>query len=144
VLDRSEVASLFDQIGAERLREIIADFYERLFADVMIGFLFTGKDKQHLIDREWEFTAGLLGGDVPYTGRPLRAAHASSPILGGHFHRRLQILRETLDHHAVPDAVRDVWLRHTLALRPQVTRDAGSNCDHELASRDGAGAKPPR
>mgnify|MGYP001592958013 CR=1 FL=1 len=90
------VGSLFDQIGADGLRRVIADFYDRLFADVMIGFLFAGKDKQRLIDREYEFTAHFLGADVAYTGRPLRQAHARSPILGGHFERRLQILRNTL------------------------------------------------
>jgi truncated hemoglobin YjbI len=39
--------SLFDQVGAARLRAMVADFYERVFADVMIGFLFVGKDRAH-------------------------------------------------------------------------------------------------
>jgi hemoglobin len=128
----SEGERLFDRIGGERLREVIADFYTRLFHDPMIGFLFAGKDRKRLIDKEWEFTAGLLGADVAYTGRPIRAAHARSPILGGHFERRLQILRETLEAHEVDAAVRERWLAHTEALRDQVTRDRGSECDHDL------------
>lgn len=123
---------LFDRIGGERLREVLADFYTRLFHDPMIGFLFAGKDRKRLIDKEWEFTAGLLGADVAYTGRPIRDAHARSPILGGHFERRLQILRETLEAHEVDEAVRERWLGHTAALRSQVTRDRGSECDHDL------------
>jgi len=122
-------AALFDQIGGDLLRAVISDFYERVFRDVMIGFMFAGKNKQHLIDREWEFAANFLGAPgVTYTGRPLRAAHAQHTIFGGHFERRLQILRETMaDHHVAP-AVRDAWIEHTNALRAQITRDQGSEC----------------
>jgi hemoglobin len=138
---------LFAKIGHAKLRTVITDFYARIFGDLMIGFLFEGKSRQHLIDREYEFTANLLGGDVKYTGRPMREAHAKSPIFGGHFERRLQILRETLRDHAVdPDVqevwidhmtlrdhavdpdVQEVWIDHTLALRPQITTDKGSEC----------------
>ncbi len=119
---------LYATIGAEKLRAVITDFYSRIFGDVMIGFLFEGKDRQHLIDREYEFTAGFLGGDVKYTGRAMRVAHAKSPIFGGHFERRLQILRETLRDNAVDPEVQQAWIDHTLALRPQITSDKGSEC----------------
>jgi hemoglobin len=98
-------AALFDKIGGPALRAVIADFYDRVVRDVMIGFMFQGKDKQHLIDREWELAAALLGAPgVTYTGRPMRTAHAQHTIFGGHFERRLQILRETLRDHAVDPA----------------------------------------
>ena len=119
---------LFAKIGPDKLRAVIADFYDRIFADVMIGFLFQGKSKQTLIDREYEFTANLLGADVKYTGRPMRVAHAQSPIFGGHFERRLQILRETMRDHAVDAEVQQVWLDHSYALRDQITSDKGSEC----------------
>ncbi len=122
--------NVFDRIGGETLRKVISDFYDRVLDDVMIGFLFAGKDKQRLIDKEWEFTARLLGADVAYTGRPIRAAHAKSPILGGHFARRLQILKETLAAHAVDPEVVRVWIDHTNALRHLVTTDAGTECNH--------------
>lgn len=120
--------ALFAKIGEAKLREVISDFYSRVFGDVMIGFMFEGKNRQHLIDREYEFTASFLGGDVKYTGRPMRTAHARTPIFGGHFERRLQILRETLHDNAVDPDVQQVWIDHTLALRPQITADKGSEC----------------
>ncbi len=119
---------LFARIGEAALREVITDFYRRLFGDVMIGFMFQGKNRQHLIDREYEFTANLLGGDVKYTGRSMRTAHAQTPIFGGHFERRLQILRDTLRDHTVDGDVQRVWIEHTQALRAQVTSDKGSEC----------------
>ena len=123
----------FERIGADALRAILEDFYDRVFADPMIGFLFVGADKPRLIEKEWELSARMLGGEVRYTGQPMRQAHARSPILGGHFARRQQLLRETLADHDVPQNVTAEWLRHNDQLRPQVTADAGSGCDHERA-----------
>ena len=126
--------TLFDRIGAQALRAVLTDFYGRVFGDVMIGFLFRGKDRQHLIDREYELTAALLGAPgVTYTGRPMRAAHAQHTIFGGQFERRLQILRETLRDHQVDPDVQRAWIDHQLALRSQITRDRGSECDDTAA-----------
>jgi hemoglobin len=128
-------STLFDRIGADALRAVLTDFYDRVFGDVMIGFMFRGKDRRHLIDREYELTAALLGAPgVGYTGRPMRVAHAQHTIFGGQFERRLQILRETLRDHAVdPD----------LALRSQITRDRGSECDDTAAARPRLAVAPP-
>jgi hemoglobin len=134
----------FEKIGAEKLRAVIADFYDRVFTDVMIGFLFEGKSKQTLIQREYEFTAGFLGGDVKYTGRPMRVAHAQSPIFGGHFERRLQILRETMRDHAVDPEVQKVWLDHSYALRAQITSDKGSECKDTSAVKTEVAPDPDR
>lgn len=121
--------ALWHQIGGDALRAVLADFYDRVFTDVMIGFMFDGKNKQQLIQREWEFTAGFLGApDITYSGRPMRTAHAQHTIFGGHFERRLQILRETLADHHVASAVQDAWIGHTQALRAQITSDQGSEC----------------
>jgi hemoglobin len=120
--------TLYAKIGPLALRAVMCDFYARVFDDVMIGFLFAGKDRQHLIEREWEFTAHLLGADVAYTGRPMRAAHARSPIFGGHFERRLQILRNVLRDHQVDPEVATVWIDHQVSLRAQITPDHGSEC----------------
>jgi hemoglobin len=122
-------SALFDRIGPAALRAVIADFYGRVFGDVMIGFMFQGKDRRHLIDREYELTAALLGAPgVTYTGRPMRTAHAQHTIFGGQFERRLQILRETLHDHDVDAEVQQAWIDHQLALRGQITRDQGSEC----------------
>lgn len=127
---------LFDRIGPGALRAVLTDFYRRVFDDVMIGFLFRGTDRQHLIDREYELTAALLGAPgVTYTGRPMRVAHARHTIFGGQFERRLQILRDTLRDHAVDPDVQRAWIDHQLALRHQITRDRGSECDDTAAAR---------
>ncbi len=131
-------SELFDKIGAAKLRAVVTDFYDRIFPDVMIGFMFAGKNKQQLIDREYELVAALLGAPgVTYSGRPMRVAHAQHTIFGGHFERRLQILRETLRDHGVDAAVQQAWIDHTLALRDQITKDKGSEC------KDTSNSVPP-
>ena len=69
----------FDELGPERLRAILTDFYDRVFADPMIGFFFLGKDKARLIELEWQLTARILGAEVAYQGRGMGAAHRSHP-----------------------------------------------------------------
>jgi hemoglobin len=120
------MSALFDRIGAARLRAVIADFYDRVFADVMIGYLFAGRDKQRLIDLEWELAARQLGAPQRYTGRPMREVHAPLRIFVGQFDRRLQLLRNTLADHQVDPAVGEAWIAHQLALRDQVIAGA---CD---------------
>ena len=124
------VATLYDQIGPDKLRDVLTDFYQRVYSDIMIGFLFHGIDRAQLIQREWEFTARLLGADMPYTGRPIPEAHAKHPILGGHFERRYKLLAEVLAAKQVPHEVQTAWLEHTRKLRALVTKDPGTECKH--------------
>ena len=141
------MTTLFEQIGEPKLRAVLADFYERVFRDVMIGFMFEGKDRARLIDKEYELVAALLGADVKYTGRPMRAAHAAHTIFGGHFERRMQLLRNVFADNAVPSEIATAWLDHAESLRSQITRDKGSECattsHHEDHSEQQVPEPPP-
>lgn len=134
--------SLFEQMGGEpALRRVVDRFVDRIFEDVMIGFFFRRADRARVKEKEYEFAARHLGANVPYTGRPLREAHAAHPIMGGQFNRRLQILKETLAEMDVPEPVRAHFIAHTEALRGQITRDASHECDPTRATGGSAGTK---
>jgi truncated hemoglobin YjbI len=77
---------------------------------------------------EYQHASAFLGGPDTYTGRPLSQAHAPHPIMGGHFARRLQLLRQVFEAHHVPDDVREAWLAHNAALRDQVTQQDLGEC----------------
>lgn len=127
----------FERIGGEpALRVIIDDFVARVTSDVMIGFFFARVDRARLARMEYEHAAAHLGAGIAYTGRPLQAAHAAHRIMGGHFARRRELLRQTLVRHAVPDDVIAEWLAHVDALRSEITPDVGSECAGSARERD--------
>jgi truncated hemoglobin YjbI len=126
--------TLFDELGGEaRLRSIIDLFVDRVCNDTMIGFFFAKVDRTRLKQMEYELAAEHLGAGVRYSGRPLDAAHARHPIMGGQFMRRLQILKDTLAEAGVPDHIQKHWIDHTLSLRALITRDEGGRCDPDAA-----------
>jgi hemoglobin len=138
----------FEELGGEALvSAIIDDFVERIFADTMIGYLFARASKERVKRFEYEHAAEFLGAKVTYSGRTLRDAHGKHPIMGGHFGRRRQILKQTLEAHGVPAHIVAAWLAHQDALKDEVTTDPVTQCNQEaatskIAARDPAKEKP--
>jgi hemoglobin len=111
----------YEAIGGEAaVRAVLQTLYDQLFVDPIVGFLFEGRDKAHLVEQQLAFTCRFLGGPQRYTGKPLPEAHASLPLLPGHFDRRHRLLELALERHAVPPAVRKVWLDVDESLRGSV------------------------
>jgi len=128
--------SLFKQLGGEsQLRAIINTFIDRVFEDRMIGFFFRNADRARIKEMEYQLAAGFLGAEIQYQGRPLGKVHANHPIMGGHFARRRQILKETLECYQVAKEIQTVWLNHTDSLRPLITPEPGAACD-PVAARE--------
>jgi hemoglobin len=120
----------FEELGGEApLAAIIDEFVERVFADTMIGFLFARASKERIKRMEYEHAADFLGAPLTYSGRALDEAHKRHPIMGGHFGRRRQILKTTLEKHGVPAHIIDAWLAHQDALREAVTSDLVTQCN---------------
>jgi hemoglobin len=116
-------ATFFARAGGEpAIRRVVSELYEQLFDDLMVGFLFQGHDRQRIIDQQTLFTSRMLGADFAYTGKPLPEAHASSPILPGHFDRRHHLLRQILETSGFEASAREAWLRLDLALRPVILK----------------------
>jgi hemoglobin len=121
--------TLLEQMGGEtELRKVVSRFVDRMFDDVMIGFMFRRANREHIKAMEFQFAARHLGGSVQYSGRPLGEAHAPHAINGGQFNRRLKLLTDTLAEMNVPPLVRGHWIRNTEALRNQVLAKSGIEC----------------
>jgi hemoglobin len=128
----------FEQIGGEvKLRAVIELFIDRVFADRMIGFFFRSSDKARIKEMEYQLAANFLGAKLEYCGRPLDQVHRKFPIMGGHFARRRQILKESIEAHGIPDDIKKLWLDHTDALRPLITPQSDGGCD-PMAARERA------
>lgn len=131
-------ASQFEALGGEPvLRALIDRFVDRLFDDLMIGYLFRSADRTRVKAKEYEFAARHLGAEVAYTGRPLTDAHRAHRITGGQFMRRLQILKDTLAEFQAPIAVVEHWVLHTLSLQTEITDNALDQCDPTHTNRSG-------
>jgi truncated hemoglobin YjbI len=119
------MASPYELIGGEsEVRSVLVELYDLLFDDPIVGFLFEGKDKRHIVEQQVALTCSFLGGPHRYVGKPLPEAHAALPLLAGHFDRRHWLLKQVLETRAVPQEARDAWLSADASLRGSVLRAA--------------------
>ena len=104
---------LVDRIGGpERLLELLDEFYERLAADVLVGFFFVGKDLGAIARGQRDFLMWATGAVTEKPAKhPITAHDELPPILAGHFDRRLRVLEEVLRKEGVAEEDIDAWRR---------------------------------
>lgn len=112
--------------GKPAVHAILDELVRRMAADFVTGFLFAGKDLDHIIMREVQLASAHLGARVGYSGRPLNKAHGKHPINAGHFRRRIAFLGTILERHEVPQDIAERWLAHDRRLEALVTN--GTDC----------------
>ena len=113
--------NLDEELGVGQLEPMIREFYDTLFDDVLVGFLFTPHDKESLVASQMRWLRAHLGDrSGSWDGGSIRALHEHLPILAGHFDRRHYVLRQLLQRWDVPAHVQDEWLRLDESLRPLV------------------------
>ena len=123
--------------GEESLLAILRDFYDRIFDDVIIGFLFANSDKEALIKSQFNYVTSVLGDrSGEYAGPTIRDAHKDLPILGGQFDRRHMLLKVVLLEYGVPNHVMDAWLELERSLREFVVNMGAAKRD-ALGAKDG-------
>lgn len=121
----SPSASLYDDVGAARLRLIIEDFYHRAFLDPIIGHFFFGKQHKALVEGQIQFTARMLGHNEPYKGRGLREVHASLDIRKPHFMRRQVLLQESMQRFQLDQKTQQAWLDLEQRFIPILVKNPG-------------------
>ena len=85
--------TLFESIGADRLKRIVNAFYSRVFVSEVIGGLFQ-TDKNLIAEKQYQFLTQFLGGPQLYTAEY------------GHPKMRMRHLP-----HAIDTAAKDEWLK---------------------------------
>lgn len=117
--------NLSKALGPDCIRRIITAFYIRAFDDVIIGHLFVGKDRLKLTEAQIEFTSGLLGAGIPYTGRPLASVHEPLDLRGPHFDRRRILMMEVMTEEQVDQEIMHRWLEREDRLRGLILGQPG-------------------
>jgi truncated hemoglobin YjbI len=116
---RSSLQALYLEIGSpDNLRVILDDFYAQASKDAMIGYFFLGKDLNHIASQQTAFLLKAMGESAEYTGKgPAQAHHDLPKIRTGHFNRRLQILKQVLMAHGLPNSSIEIWIEFEESFR---------------------------
>jgi truncated hemoglobin YjbI len=122
------MASLYEQIGESRIKDVIRDFYVRAFNDPIIGHFFFGKNHDELVEKQSQFAIALLGGPRNYSGRPLAPVHHGLGIRLPHFGRRQLLMAEVLKSHQIEQHLANGWLDLEDQLRPLIVDPGQASC----------------
>lgn len=114
--------SLFEQIGEPFIQQAIKAFYDRAFADPIIGHFFFGKDHNDLTKKQVDFTIALLGGENRYQGKNLAAAHKDLILREPHFNRRQILMKEVLAELQLDPILAKSWLKLEERLQDQIIK----------------------
>ena len=102
----ANVTTIYEQLGGEPAVSAAVDiFYGKVMADPVINGFFVDVDTNALRAKQKAFLTMAFGGPNRYTGRGLRAAHASAVKKGlsdTHFDAVARNLQATLDELKVP------------------------------------------
>ena len=92
--------TIYEKIGSEKLRELVDRFYDIVFFESKIAFLFDA-NKSHIRDKQYRFLTQFLGGPQLYTekyGAPkMRARHLPHPIGQIEKEEWLRCMRKAID-----------------------------------------------
>ena len=118
-LSHKDFKALFQEVGSEdRLRLILRDFYNRMAADLLVGFFFVNKSPDEVAEKQLSFLMRAMGQNPSYRGKSPSQAHENlPPILAGHFDRRLKILEQTLREHGFSEGSIQLWLQFENSFR---------------------------
>ena len=127
-METDRTPTLFERIGGERIARVIQEFYDRAFADPIIGHFFHRSDKQALVGLQTEFATSMLGGLGGYRGRSLADAHRPVAIRHVHFNRRQVLMAEVLADELNGEIEQEIclaWLKLEEKLRPRIVNESG-------------------
>lgn len=100
----AEEKSLYERIGGEPAVDAAVDlFYRKVLADERISQFFETVDMDGQRAKQKAFLTFAFGGPNSYTGKDMRAAHASMKLTEEHFNAVMESLGGTLKDLKVPD-----------------------------------------
>lgn len=102
--------TLYNRIGAEKLREIVDLFYDIVFEDSKIKHLFN-TEKTQIREKQYKFLTQFLGGPQLYTaeyGHPkMRLRHLPHKIDGAARNEWLRCMRLAIDKSGIEKELGD-------------------------------------
>lgn len=105
------------------LRRILEDFYTQVFADDRLAPFFAATNRDHAVDKQYNFLCEIFTGERVYFGDRPRNAHHWMVISDELFDYREALMEQTLRRHGLPDALVERWRRMEEVFRKQIVKD---------------------
>lgn len=114
------MSSLYEKIGGEAAVDAAVDlFYRKVLADDRISHYFDAIDMDSQRAKQKSFLTFAFGGPSTYSGKEMRAAHASMKLTEGDFDAVMENLGGTLKELGVPDE----WIAEAAGIALSVKKD---------------------
>mmetsp|Transcript_87574 Transcript_87574/g.121552 ORF Transcript_87574/g.121552 Transcript_87574/m.121552 type:complete len:128 (+) Transcript_87574:78-461(+) len=98
--------SIFERVGGEDAVESVVNyFYEKVLADDVVNHFFKTTDMNKQRRQQKHFMMMAFGGPNKYSGRTMRKAHEHLKLEDKHFDAIGGHLKESLEHHKVPEDI---------------------------------------
>lgn len=108
--------TLYDMLGEEKFRELVAAFYEEIKVDDLIGPMYPKDDMAGAEDRLRWFLVQYWGGPAEFSakrGHPrLRLRHARFDISMAEADRWLELMDRAMDKVELRDPIRGAMRQH--------------------------------
>lgn len=112
-------------LDKKAIEEAIQIFYQEVFEDPLIGYLFRSSNKEQLIAAQLQFTLSQLGYGVQYMGRPIRKVHRPLQLRKAQFLRRQKILTEVLKSNCHLDqGLKQKWLNQENSMMAMIVHES--------------------
>jgi ferredoxin-NADP reductase/ferredoxin/truncated hemoglobin YjbI len=106
------------------MRDILTDFYTRVFEDTRLSPYFRNVTRERLIDKVYSFMRQFITGDKTYFGDRPRNAHHWMVISDELFDYREAIMTDCLRRHGLPDHLIKRWNAYEESFRPDIVKPA--------------------
>ena len=104
------------------LKEILTDFYTRVFDDPILSPYFRGITKDRLIGQVYSFMRDSFSGEREYFGARPRAAHHWMVISDEIFDHREALMMNSLERHGLPKHLIDRWRKFEETFRSDIVK----------------------
>lgn len=113
--------SLYERLGGQpAIQAVVDDFIGNVAGDTRINAFFAHTDIAHLNKMLVEQICQATGGPCTYTGRSMKAAHASMNIQNSHFNALVEDLAKSLNKFNVPQKEQNELLSALAAMKSDI------------------------
>lgn len=106
-----------------KVREVLIDFYDRVYADERLSPFFANVSKSRLIEKQYSFLKYLFTREHVHFGQRPRNTHHWMVISDDLMDHRRRILDDTFRDHLLTDEQRHVWHLYEEKFRADIVKD---------------------